>query len=135
MKINNLERGRFLGFIPHHLEISNQTHLNIFPLNVLFAQYKVENRKTIMGTALYEPDTKTFTQKKRKFSMSYHNVHGGDCSLFITFDPEKKCYLGTKIINGKNVGMASGTDWNIFFTHFTILGLSNGERCEFREVD
>ena len=32
-------------------------------------------------------------------------------------------------MEGKIVGLASGADWKGFFTHLTLLGLANGERC------
>lgn len=131
---HSLKRGVFFGFIPHRLEIEDRPDLNVFPFNVLFAQYKVENGKTIMGSALYEPDLGSFQRNGEKSSMHYHNIYGGKSWLIIEFDPVKKSYLGTKIVDEKNAGMATGVEWNMFFAHFTALGLTNGEKCKFEEV-
>lgn len=131
---HSLKRGVFFGFIPHPLEIDERPDLRVFPFNVLFAQYKVEDGKTIMGSALYEPDLGSFRQEGEKSSMHYHNIYGGKSWLVIEFDSAKKSYLGKKTVDDKNAGMAIGAEWNMFFAHFTALGLTNGEKCKFEEV-
>lgn len=132
---HSLKQGVFFGFVPHRLEIDGRTELNIFPFNVLFAKYKVENGKTVMGSALYEPDLESFQQKGDKNLMYYHNAYGGKSWLLIEFDSNRKSYLGKKVVDGKDVGMATGMEWNMFFAHFTALGLTNGERCKFEKID
>jgi len=122
------------AFIPHQLEIANHPELNVFPFNVMFAKYKVENGKTIMGTSLYEPDLGSFRQESSKYFMEYHNIYGANSWLEIEYDIAQKSYLGKKLVNKETVGMATGGDWKMFFIHFTALGLANGEHCEFKDV-
>lgn len=90
-----------------------------------------------MGNALYEPDFATLKQNSVESSMEYRNKYGGDCRLKITHNAgEGIKYHGEKFVNGKSAGMADGGDnWKMFFVHFTALGLANGERCEFEEVE
>lgn len=87
----------------------------------------------ITGCALYEPDILSFERDGSEWSMKYHNVYGGDCWLSIKFDEVKHNYVGEKFINGKRVWLSEGPKWEGFFIHFTMLGLANGERCEFKE--
>lgn len=128
---DSVNRGIFYGFVPHRLEIENRPELNVFPFNVLFVQYKVENGKTISGSAIYEPDLGSYKRVGDVSSMEYHNIYGPANWLMIEYDKSKQSYLGKKIVNGESVGIAMGMHWNMFFIHFTALGLANGERCEF----
>lgn len=130
----NVKRGVLFGFVPHRLEIEGRSELNIFPFNVMFARYKVENGKIIMGNAIYEPDLGSFKQDGNVSSMEYHNAYGGNSQLVIEYDKLKKSYHGIKIVNGKSVGEAGGPEWYMFFVRFTALGLSLGEKCEFEEI-
>ena len=130
-----MDNNDFIGFVPHLLEIEERPELNVFPLNVLFARWGIRNDVQIMGSALYEPDFTTFKQNGAESSMKYHNKYGGDCWLKITYNTEKGIkYRGEKYIDGKSVGMATGGHWQQFFMHFTALGLTQGEQCEFEEV-
>ncbi len=131
---HGLAQGVPLAFIPHQLGITARPELNVFPFNVMFAKYKVENGKTIMGSALYEPDIGSFRQDDNKCFMEYHNIYGGQSWLEIEYNLSQKSYLGKKIVNKENVGMAVGANWRMFFIHFTALGLANGEQCEFKDV-
>lgn len=131
---DSLKRGVFFGFVPHRLEIEGRPEFNIFPFNVLFAQQTVKDGKTIRGHAVYEPDLASFKQDREKYSMYYHNAYGGHSWLIIEYDSVRKSYIGKKIVNDKDAGMACGTEWNMFFAHFTALGLTNGERCQFNEI-
>lgn len=124
----------FIGFVPHQLKIKERPELDVFPLNVAFAKFGTRNGKNVMGTALYEPNLESFKQEEDKCSMKYHNAYGGDCWLLVTYDLAGKSYTGEKFINGKSVGISFGPEWKIFFAHFAILGLTNGERCEFEEI-
>ena len=128
------DQGILYGFIPQRLAIAKRPELNLFPLNVMFAKYKVENGKTVMGSALYEPDLGSFRQGGNKRSMEYHNINGGRSWLIIEYDLLQKSYMGNKLVNDRSVGVAVGADWKMFFVHFTGLGLSDGEICEFRDV-
>lgn len=132
---HSIRRGVLYGFVPHRLEIEGRPELNIFPFNVLFMQWKVENGQTIAGSAVYEPDLVSFKQDGIKYSMYYHNAYGGKNWLIIEYDSTKQSYIGTKFVNEKEVGMAFGSKWKMFFVHFTSLGLVNGERCEFKSIE
>ncbi len=121
--------GRLCGFVPHRLEIKERPELNNFSFNILFMKWKVENGKTISGTALYQPDFSTFKEEKGKQSMLYKNSYGGSGRVKIVYCNGK--WSGNKFVNGKCVGSADGSEWHGFFIHLTMLGLSNGERCEF----
>ncbi len=132
---DNVKNGVLFGFIPHQLEITERPELSVFPFNVMFAKYKTEAGKTIMGSAVYEPDLASLKQEKDKWSMCYHNAYLGKSRLSIEYDLIKKSYLGKKFVNDALVGSAIGAEWKMFFVHFTALGLSNGEKCEFKTVD
>ena len=123
----------FIGFVPHRMDIAESVMYH-FPQNVLFGKRGVRDGKNVMGTALYEPNLESFKQEEDECSMKYQNAYGGDCWLLVTYDMAKKSYRGEKFINGKSVGISFGPEWKMFFVHFAILGLTNGERCEFEEV-
>ena len=127
----SLKRGVFYGFVPQHLEIKDRPELNIFPLNVMFMQFKVINGETVSGSALYQPELGSYRQEGDRQSMEYRNVYGPSNYLTIQYDKTKHHYQGEKIVGGVSVGLATGPDWQMFFVHFTALGLANGERCKF----
>ena len=131
---HSLKRGVLFGFVPHRLYIEGRPELTNFPFNVMFARYKVEDGKTIMGSVIYEPDLGSYEQDGDKCFMKYHNVYSGNSWLVIEYNGSNKSYLGMKIVNGESVGMATGLQWNMFFVHFTALGLANRERCKFKEI-
>lgn len=87
-----------------------------------------------MGSALYEPNLESFKREGGKHSMEYHNTHGGKSRPVIEYDMLKKSYHGEKVVNEESAGMASGPEWKMFFVHFTMLGLTNGEMCEFEDI-
>ncbi len=130
-----IKSGIFFSFIPRRLQIASNSQLSNFPLKVLFMKKKIKNGNIITGTALYEPDFDTFEKNGNIYLMRYYNIYGGDCCLVIAFDIIKKKYYGQKYINRKSVGFVDGeNDWNLFFINFTMLGLSNGERCRFENL-
>lgn len=129
------KKGICYGFVPKHLHIQDRQELEIFPYNVLFARYKVENGKTIMGSAVYEPEIESYKKIDSLISMKYINIYGSQCWLQIDYDESNKTYRGEKFINDISVGYACGVNWNMFFVHLTALGLIDGERCEFRAID
>ncbi len=132
MSLKEIGKNGFRAFIPYRLEIDGGPELSNFPLNVAFMSFTVKEGKNVSGSALYEPDLSTYSKDGYTGRMQYHNIHGGDCRLVITYDEENKKYCGEKIINGTVVVSASGGDnWQDFFTHLTMGGLENGERCEF----
>jgi hypothetical protein len=131
---DNIAHGILFGFIPHPLTIPDRPELDVYPFNVMFAQYKVENGKTIMGSSLYEPVLSSYQKEGMLCSMKYFNKYGPDSWLLIEYDVFKKSYRGQKYVRGISAGLAYGLEWRMFFVHFTALGLSNGERCEFKEL-
>ena len=125
--------GTRFAFIPGHLEIEGRPELNNFSLNIMFMSWTIRDGVEISGTALYEPDLTTFADGLCQ-KLSYYNIHSRDCLIEIEYDTESFRYEGRKVINGQNVGLAIGSDWKNFFVHLTMLGLTNGERCEFELV-
>lgn len=123
------------GYVPQKLELEGCSGLNYFSLNVLFAMFKRENGKLIQGTALYEPNFLSLKKERDEWSLKYHNIYGGDCWLILKYDEVKQSYCGEKFVNGKSVLITDGHEWKMFFAHFTMLGLAEGERCEFEEVE
>jgi len=124
-----VEGGVLYGFVPHRLEIEGRPELNNFSFNILFMKFKEENRKSIRGSAVYEPDLSTFKDENGKQSMLYKNSYGGSGRVKIVYCEGK--WSGDKFIDGKCVGSAVGPEWQGFFVHLTMLGLSNGEKCKF----
>jgi len=132
---NAMERGVFYGFVPRRLNMEEFPEFINFPFNVLFQSRKTKDGELISGTALYEPDFHTYKKEGHLSLMRYHNIYGGDCYLVIAYDEKNKAYRGNKYINDKLVGSADGSDnWEMFFTHLTMIGVVNGERCKFDTV-
>ncbi len=124
------------AFIPHRLEVANKPDYSHFPRNVLFMGYRNVDGRLHAGTALYEPDFHTYRKEGHLSSLRYHNIYGGECYLGIDYDEKNRRYRGEKFVNGKSVGCAYGDDnWQLFFTHFTMLGLIEGEKCKFEDVE
>ena len=123
----------FVGFIPKRMDIAESIMFH-FPQNVAFGKFGRKDGHNVFGTALYEPKLDTFEQEGEKYSMKYRNAYGGDSWLLVTYDSAGKSYRGEKFINGKSIGISFGTEWRMFFVHFAILGLTNGERCVFEEI-
>ncbi|MFC1687082.1 hypothetical protein ACFL0L_00700 [Patescibacteria group bacterium] len=135
MGIDEFNKKRsFFSFIPEHLQIQNKPEFDDFPLRVMFMKFKMQNGKTISGTALYDPDLLSYKQAGDKRSMEYRNIYGGDGRLIIEYNILKKSYYGEKFVNGKSVLKAMGPNWKIFFIHLTMAGLTKGERCMFEQV-
>lgn len=118
-----------LMFIPHELDIEGQPELRKFPTNVLFVKIGVRKGVLVIGRATYEPDLASLDKSESQYTLIYKNKHGGDCWLRITYDADREVWEGEKNVNRKIVGSASGSEWKGFFSHFTLLGLVNGERC------
>lgn len=117
------------GNIPRRLKIKERPELNVFPLNVLFSQVTTKEGKMLGASALYEPDLESFKVDGKECSMKYHNVYGDSSWLVIKYNLSEKSYFGEKVVNGKTFGCAGGKEWRMFFFHFTILGLDQGEAC------
>ena len=129
-----MEQGTFFSFVPRRLEIEGLPELSDFPFNVLFMSFTAESGVKLSGSALYNPNFYTFKKNGSKLSMQYRNTYGGESWLLIDYDSKNKSWVGEKFVNGKSIGMAYGHEWNVFFIHFTMLGLKNGELCKFDVV-
>jgi len=105
----------FTGYIPYHLEIEGRPELSLFPRNVAFSKKKNVNGKTIMGSALYEPDLGTFRVWQGKVSLRYHNIHGGNCWLSIEYGPKYE-YIGKKFINDETFDKLTDEVGSALFT-------------------
>lgn len=131
-----MKRGTFFGFIPHRLEIAWRPEWSNFPFNVLFMSHTIKDGQNVTGSALYEPDFHTYRKEGDLSLMRYHNIYGGECYLMIAYDEKNKRYRGEKFVNGESVGSADGGDnWQLFFTHLTMLGLAANEKCKFEVAD
>lgn len=116
-------------FIPCEFDIEGKPELRKFPVNVLFAKIGLREGVLVIGRAIYDPDLASLDISGSQCSLIYRNKYGGRCWLRITYDTDTEAWEGEKNINGKSVGSASGPEWEGFFTHLTLLGLVNGERC------
>ena len=124
------------AFIPKRLAVANRPEYSHFPCNVLFVSYRNREGRLQAGTALYEPVFHTYRKERHLSLMRYRNIYGGECYLGIDYDAKNGRYRGEKFVNGKSVGSAYGVDnWQLFFTHFTMLGLVDGEKCSFEDVE
>ncbi|OGM89729.1 hypothetical protein A2108_01275 [Candidatus Wolfebacteria bacterium GWA1_42_9] len=124
----------FCSFVPQKLEVKHRPELSVFPLNVLFVSFTSKNGLRIMGSATYEPDLASFKKEGGKSTMEYHNIYGGDNRILLIHNGEQWSYSGEKFVKGKLVGTAYGAEWDMFFVHLTMMGLSAGERCMFEEM-
>ena len=129
-----MNRDNFLGYVPHRLEIEERPELNNLPFNVLFSSFTARDGVVLMGSALYEPDFSSFERRGEEYSMKYYNKHGGDCWLRVIYNDEKKNWVGEKFVNGKSAWISFGAKWDMFFVHFTMPGLANGERCVLEKI-
>jgi hypothetical protein len=119
----------FFGFIPRRLEISWEPGFYNFPFNVMFAGQTVKGGKLVTRIALYEPDFHTYRKEENLSVMKYHNIYGGNCYLTISYNEQEKQYCGEKYVNGKLIGSTSvKNSWELFFSHFGILGLAPNEK-------
>jgi hypothetical protein len=124
-----------IAFIPKRLAVANKPEYAHFPLNILFVSYRNKDGRLQSGTAFYEPDLQTYRKEGQLSSMRYHNIYGSECYLGIGYDEKNRWYRGEKFVDGKSVGSADGGDnWELFFTHFTMLGLAAGEKFTDAEV-
>ena len=131
----SIEKSFSVSFVPHKLEISGKPEFDFFPLNVLFVSFVFKEGRRSIGSAMYEPDFDSFSEKGNKYSMKYNNVYGKNCWLLITYNKKEKTYHGDKFVNGCWSGGACGIEWNMFFMHFTVLGLIKDEKCKIEKLN
>jgi len=126
-----VDKGNEFAFIPRRLGVEGLPEYSNMPFNVMFSSFTVKDGVTVMGSALYEPNFSTFKKEDDIYSMEYRNKYGGDCWLRVSYNNQKNSWHGDKFVNGEFARGAFGLEWKAFFIHFTMLGLANGERCEF----
>ncbi len=123
------------SFIPTRLKIINRPELSNFPFKVMFSSSQMEGEKVKTGYAYYVPIIDTFEDDGVNQKMKYRNMYGGDGWLKIIYHREDDSYAGEKYVSGKLVGVEGNKNWKWFFVHFTALGLSSGEACEFEVTE
>lgn len=125
------------GFVPHRINNPDNPEHNNFPINILFSSMRVEGDKTISGTALYEPITKPQPtgDNREHLTAIYVNIYDSDSYVIVIYNRIKKSWIANKTVRGKCVSYTTGNEWDGFFIHLTMNGLSNGERCMFKEED
>ena len=139
-----IQKGHLFAYVPRHLVVEKREELWVFPLNILFTKFRNESDGFVtMGSALYEPDLSSFATDAEKWTMTYYNKYGRNSHVLMTFEIKDKNYIGQKIVNNQGAGSAFGRikddapekGWGLFFTHLTMLGLTNGEPCSFKRID
>ena len=143
-KENIKQKYGFIAYIPQRLEIKDRPELSLFSLNFLMARYTVRGGKTVMGTALYEPDLSSFkiAASPKRLMMNYYNKHDRRARLLMKIDIENKKRECIKYFSGKETGTAfgplfdnGGDAWKLFFMQVGFLGFKEGERCEFTDME
>lgn len=120
------------AYIPNELNVPGRPELGFFPMNTLFVKQKLtETGEVTNGVALYEPLLETFQIDKKGCFMEYHNIYGHGSWLIIKFNFGTESWHGEKFVDGKSVGSAIGKTWQMFFVHFTAMGLAEKEQCKF----
>jgi len=122
----------YLGFVPKRLKIKDRPELSNFPFNVVFVKFIDKNRQLISATAIYNPNFASFRENEEEQKMNYKNKFGGDFWLEISFNKKTGMYWGTKYCGNEKKWTSFGPGWKGFFFHFTMSGLSNGEKCLFK---
>ena len=120
---------RKIMFVPKRLEIPDRPELNNFPFNIAFGTVTLADDNTErQETSVYEPDFTTFTQEGVEQKMKYYNNLNLERHFWaeIVYNTNDQSYVGTKYCGDKYAGMAFGKNWDMFFVHFTALGVTNG---------
>jgi hypothetical protein len=122
------------GFIPMGLYLKNLPELSCFPYNIMFGNYTMRNQALVFGHSIYNPDLESLKENEEIKSMNYYNKYNRTWRIEIIYYQKRNSYEGTKYNFDKGILYASGTSWNMFFTHLTMHGPSNGETCIFEEI-
>lgn len=114
-------------FVPKRLEIEGRPELNNFSLNIMFMSVckADDNHQTIL-TVIYLPDFATYRENDKEQRMKYFNSLDKSRKFWleIIYSKEKRSYTGNKFCGKKFIGGADGKEWDIFFVHLTLLGVS-----------
>ena len=115
-------------FVPSRLEIPDRPELSNFPFNILFCTVTLaDDNSQRQETSVYEPDLSTFTEEGTEQRMKYYNNLNPERRFWveIIYDTIDQSYIGTKYCDDKRIGMASGSRWDMFFVHLTMLGVGS----------
>lgn len=122
-----LEKSHRFMFVPKRLEIEGRPELNNFSLNIMFMSVckADDNHQTIL-TVIYLPDFATYRENDKEQRMKYFNSLDKSRKFWleIIYSKEKRSYTGNKFCGKKFIGGADGKEWDIFFVHLTLLGVS-----------
>ncbi len=130
----------FVGFIPKPLELAEKPELSVFPLNVLIGRYTVREDKQVLGSVLYEPDLSSLIiNSEGSLILTYRSRYDSRYFLKLSLDKTFKKRKCEKYKESELLGTTHGTidwqkqneSWHNFFRHVAILGLDNGEKCNF----
>lgn len=116
-----------LMFIPKRLVIPERPELNNFPINIVFAFNRLDDQnEETQETSVYDPDFSTFIEEEAVQKMRYYNNLNPDRRFWvdIIYDTKRQSYFGTKYDGDKSIGSASGSKWDGFFIHLTLLGVA-----------
>lgn len=125
-------KNTFFAFIPQELKDPDHPDSRL-PLNIMFMSHKLVNGGLISGTSLYEP-TNLRVETSDHAKAVYRNIYDGQCWIEIIYYKKKIEWEGTKYVKGEETSTSFGRDWKNFFLHLTMVGLSNGEGCEFKKI-
>ena len=135
--------GHLYSFIPQPLDINGKPEYSVFPFNVLIARYKTKDNKLIMGSVIYEPDLSSLIiDKEKNLIMNYYNCYNRRYYLKMIVEKDLKSRRCEKYCEAEKIGATDGVidwekqeeSWHKFFQHVGLLGLTEGETCQFKEV-
>ena len=107
--------------------IPDRPELHDFPFNIVFGILCVaDNNTQRLETTEYKSDIATFKAEGEEQKMKYYNILNKRFWAEIVYNTKSKIYTGTKYRDNTSVGMAFGINWDMFFVHFTALGVGSG---------
>lgn len=115
-------------FIPKRFNIPEYPKLINFPLNIMFQTNTLtDDGNQIINSVTYNPDLSTFRERGNIQRMKYYNSLSSDRKFWveIEYDTKRESWSGKKYCENEAVGMADAPDWNKFFVHLTMLGVSS----------
>lgn len=118
-------------YIPTRLNIPKRPELRNFPVNVLFMSFGKSHGAARTGSAVYVPDLDTYEVQDAVAALKYINLQNPKDYIIITYDRTSKVYWGRKFIGGKLHTTSYGTDWEAFFAHLCLEGITDGEGCSY----
>lgn len=138
--MNNPKLRGFVGFIPKPLKLVDRPELSVFPLNVLIGRHTIREEKQVLGSVLYEPDLSSLiSDNEGNLILIYRSCYDSRYYLKLSLDKTCKSRKCEKYKDVEFLGSAHGAidwdkqaeSWDNFFRQVAILGLDNGEGCNF----